>query len=103
MPSLFDTLGRPKVAEAFGGDAFCHVNPASGSGSRQFYPTPLKLRDAVFYVHTHNQLLGDSATQQFRVDVGEYVELRNVDISTIYCRNVSTFNNGTVVVLGTRE
>lgn len=103
LPRRFDRFGRPKVSEAFGGGAVCRVEVAVTDDARPVTLIPMKLRHAAIQVQDHPQFLGDASGQELLLNVGDTVELRNIDLNTLYARNASAGDNGMVIVFGSRE
>lgn len=76
---------------------------ATGDAARRFETTSLYLKDFVILVQTKAQLFGDSSGQTYPVGIGESIGLSGIDISTLYFKNATAGQNGTVHILGVRR
>jgi len=95
--------GLPEVMDTFGGVTYENQDTAAADTARRFETTTKKLKDVVIRVSTYNQLFGDSSNQRYPVNAGETVSFSKVDISTLYFKNATAGQNGTVNILGTEE
>jgi len=98
-PRLLLTYISPSVLQP---NVFTCSNTATSELPRLLYTTSFKLRHAVFYAHTNDQLLGNYYEQSLPLNAGETISLENIDIGKVWVRNAVPADNGTVVVVGTR-
>ena len=103
MPDLFDEYGRPKRVEAFGGAVYENQDTAATDAARRFETATKKLRDVVIRVSGNPQLFGDATNQRLELAVGDTMGFTRVDISTLYFKNKTAGQNGTVNILGVEE
>lgn len=87
----------------FGGAVYENEDIATGDTARRFETTSKKLRDVIIQVKTQNQLFGNSNNQRYEVAAGEAIGFTQVDISTLYFKNATAGQNGTVRILGVEE
>jgi len=87
----------------FSGQTYNNTDTAADDNVRRFEESEKKLNDVIIYVSGHGQLFGDDHSQEFYVAAGGSLGLTRVDISTLYFRNASAGQNGTVSILGTEE
>ena len=92
-----------KVQDDFGGVIYEKEDTAASDTPRRFETSAKKLRDVVIRVSTNNQLFGSAANQRYPVNVGETISFSKVDVSTLYFKNATAGQNGTVNILGTEE
>ena len=92
-----------KIQDDFGGAIYENQNTASADTARRFETSAKKLRDVVIRVATNNQLFGNAANQRYPVNVGETVSFSKVNVSTLYFKNATAAQNGTVNILGVEE
>ncbi len=98
-----DTLDAMNMLEKFGGATYVKSDTAASDAARRFETSSKKLRDVVIRVATNNQLLGTSALQVYPVNVGETAGFGKLDVSTLYFKNATAGQNGTVQILGVEE
>ena len=98
---VFDGSGRPK--SGYGGRVYHNHNTASSDAARRFETSEKKLRDVVIRVEDYGQLMGDESGQEFPVGAGEWVGFTQVDVSTLYFKNRSAGENGTVRIIGVED
>ena len=91
------------VDEFFSGQVYVNSDTAKDVGARRFETTETKLVDVVVFVETEDQLFGDASGQTFPRAAGTGFGFTSVDISTLYFRDASPLNHGTVHILGVRE
>lgn len=103
MSDLFDQLGRPKRVDAFGGAVYENQDTAAGDTARRFETSAKRLRDVVIRVSGKPQLFGDASNQRLELAVGDSMGFTRVDISTLYFKNKTAGQNGTVSILGVEE
>ena len=87
----------------FSGNVYSNADTATDDNPRRFEESEKKLNDIIIYVSGHGQLFGDYYSQEFFVAAGGSLGFTKVDISTLYFRNASAGQNGTVYMLGTEE
>ncbi len=85
---------------AFYGKVYAAIDTATGDTARRFETSEKKLTWAAIQVSTKSQLFGDSSSQVVSYDSGEKFELANVDISTLYFKNLAAGENGAVSIVG---
>ena len=90
-------------SETFGGNVYSKTMTMTGDFAIRFEATAKKLRDIVIIVKTHPMLLGKTGAVVYPVGVNETVGFTKVDISTLYFKNASAGNNGTITILGVEE
>ncbi len=103
MTNLFDIFGRPKRVEAFEGRAYIGVNVAVDNSVRQFTTQSIKLLSVTVQALDNDQLIGDDDIQDFVLPTGSMIFLSHIDPSTLYVANATAGQNGTVVILGSRQ
>jgi len=54
-------------------------------------------------VEDNDQLFGDAAGQTFPLAAGEWMGFTKVDVSTLYFRNRTAGQNGTVRIIGVED
>jgi len=90
-------------AEYFGGAVYENQNTAVADTARRFEITSKRMRDVLIYVTTYAQYFGDSANQRMEIGAGDYMWITKIDISTLYFKNKTAGQNGTVTILAVRE
>lgn len=98
-----DTLDAMKTVESFGGATYVNQDTAVSDAARRFETTSTKLRDVLVKVSTYAQLFGTSASQTFRVEPGGTWAVGKIDVSTLYFKNATAGENGTVDILAVAE
>lgn len=98
-----DTHDAIRGLEQFGGAIYENQNTASADNARRFETSAKKLRDVVIQVSTNAQLLGGATNQRYVVGAGETIGFTKVDISTLYFKNATAGQNGTVNIIGVEE
>ena len=79
---------------------YVNSDTATTDAARRFETSRVYLRDIIIVVKTYAQLFGDSGGQTYPVGVGETIGFTQVDIATLYFRNATAGENGTVHILG---
>lgn len=87
----------------FGGATYINSGEATADAARRFETSSKKLRDVIIIVKIYGQLFGDSSGQTYPVAVDETIGFTKVDISTLYFKNATSGENGTVHILGVEE
>ena len=82
---------------------YVESDTASTDAARRFETSFLYLKDIVILVKTKGQLFGDADGQTYPVGIGESLGLSGIDISTLYFKNATAGQNGTVHILGVRR
>jgi len=103
MPGLFDRFGRPKRTEAFSGRVYCGVNQAVNDDVREFTTESIKLLGAMIQAQDNDQNIGDADLVDFTVPAGSSIFVSHMDPSTLRVQNTNAGQNGTLIVLGTRQ
>jgi len=98
---LFDVSGRPK--SGYGGRIYHGHDTASSDDARRFETSEKKLRDVIIRAEDFGQVLGDESGQDFPLEAGEWLGFTQVDVSTLYFRNRSAGENGTVRIIGVED
>ena len=98
---LFDASGRPK--SGYSGKVYVKSDTAAADTARHFETSSKFLRDVIISVKTNNQLFGDASGQTFPLAAGESMGFTLVDISTLYFKNASAGQNGTVHIIGVED
>ena len=101
--TLKDVVQAINEAADFSGAVYENQNTATADTARRFETSAKKLRDVVLQVATYAQLFGDSNNQRYSVQVGETLGFTSIDISTLWFKNASAGQNGTVRILGMEE
>ena len=89
--------------QSYRGTVYANSHTATTDAVRRFETSAKRLRNAWVEVLTNAQSFGDADTQPYAVAVGDGIWLQDVDISTLYFRNTSAGDNGTVVIIGSEE
>ncbi len=97
----FDESGRPK--SGYSGIVYVGSDTAANDSTRRFAAETRKLRDIIVRVEDNDQLFGDAASQTFLLAAGEWMGFTMVDVSTLYFRNRTAGQNGTVHIIGTED
>jgi len=84
----------------FRGAVYADSDTAASDAARRFETSEKKLSWAYITVSTKDQLLGDSSSQPATLAAGSSIQLRNIDISTLYFKNAAAGQNGTVSIVG---
>lgn len=87
----------------FGGVVYENEDAAASDAARRFETASKKLRDIVIQVETNDQLFGNAANQRFKVTAGSSLGFTQVDLSTLYFKNATAGQNGTVRIIGVGE
>lgn len=82
------------------GAAYSNSDTATGDTARRFETSEKKLAYAVFRITTKAQLFGDSSAQNALWAADTSFTLEDVDLSTVYFKNGTAGQNGTVSVVG---
>ena len=80
--------------------AYVNKDTATDDAARRFETTRVYLRDIIIIVSDYAQLFGDSASQTYPVGVGETIGFTQIDLATLYFKNATAGDNGTVDILG---
>ncbi len=88
------------MALGFRGQVYAKSDTAAADAARRFETSEKKLSWAYITVTTQSQSFGDSSSQPAAVAANASIEVRNVDISTLYFKNTSAGQNGTVSIVG---
>lgn len=99
-PKTLTDLNTALAALKGAGAVYVKSNTATGDAARRFETTAKFLQDVVIAVVTNDQLFGDSSGQTYPVGAGETIGFTKVDISTLYFKNATAGQNGTVHILG---
>ena len=102
--NLFDDYGRPiQVSYVPAGAIYENQKSMAADTATRFETASKKLRSARIYVTTQNMVFGDSTNQRLTVAANDYFDLESFDLSTLYFKNASAGQNGTVTIIGVIE
>jgi len=88
---------------AYSGTVYVKSDTATADTARRFETTSKKLRDVIITVKTYAQLFGDSAGQTYPVAADGTFSITQIDISTLYFKNATAGQNGTVHILAVND
>jgi len=94
---------RHNTEDYFGGNVYENQDTAVADTARRFETSSKKLRDVTIRVTTASQYFGNSSNQRYKVDPNDTMTISRIDISTLYFKNVTAGQNGTVTILGVEE
>jgi len=103
MPGLETVDNDGRLKPGYSGAVYENQDTATGDTARRFETTRKFLRDVVIKVTTNAQKFGDSSNQRLELAAGDSVGFTLVDISTLYFKNASAGENGTVTIIGTED
>ena len=101
LPAGSNLIG--KVDVNFAGAVYRDKDVAAADTARRFETTSKKLRNVTILVSGYAQYFGTSATQDYPANPGDTLAYDYIDISTLYFKNVTAGQNGTVNILGVEE
>lgn len=93
----------PKRQIVYGGAVYVNKDTAIDNTVRRFETTSKKLRDVIIIVKTQPQLFGHDSSQTYPVGVDEAIGITQIDISTLYFKNATAGQNGTVHILAVED
>jgi len=85
------------------GATYVNSQTATSDAARRFETTSKNLRDVIITVKTYAQLFGDSAGQTYPVAADGTFSITQIDISTLYFKNATAGQNGTVHILAVND
>jgi len=91
------------IREEFGGNVYSKTMTMTDDNATRFETTAKKLRDVVIIVKTNAMLLGKTGVEVYPVGANEAVGFTKVDISTLYFKNATADENGTITILGVEQ
>jgi len=103
--SVYVILGID-LAALFGtgnGSVYVNSDTATNDDPRRFEVTSRKLAWAVISVETHDQLFGNADGQVFPLAAAGTMGIGRVDLSTLYFKNRTAGQNGTIYILGVED
>ena len=103
VKGLSDVAGHLLIDVSFGGNDYSKTMTMTDDNPTRFETAAKKLRDIVIIVKTHPMLLGETGVEVYPVGENEAVGFTKVDISTLYFKNASAGDNGTITILGVEE
>lgn len=103
LPAELGYRGGLKVVNLFHGQVYVNSDTATTNDARRFEAAEFRLRDAVIIVKDYDQLFGDAIGQTYPVAAGETIGFTKVDLSTLFFRNATDDEDGTVHILGVEE
>lgn len=92
-----------KASVSNAGTAYCKSDTAASDAARRFETAEKKIMNASIQVTTNSQLFGQVDGILYQIDPGDTKSLGNIDISTLYFKNATAGQNGTVTILGVEE
>jgi len=92
-----------KASVSNSGSAYCKTDTAASDAARRFETAEKKIMNASIQVTTNSQLFGQVDGILYQIDPGDTKSLGNIDISTLYFKNATAGQNGTVTILGVEE
>lgn len=92
-----------KVGIDYSGATYVNSDTATSDAARRFETASKKLKDIVLYVETSDQLFGNASAQTFPVIADRSLGFTQVDISTLYFKNKTLGQNGTVHIIGVED
>lgn len=101
LPQGSNILG--KVQADYSGAFYHKADTATDNSARRMETSALKLRDCLIECETNDQLLGDASAQGSVISAGTARSYSSIDISTLYFKNKTAGQNGTIRITGTRE
>lgn len=96
-------LALVKASVSNAGTAYCKSDTATDDTARRFETSLKKIMNASVQVIGNSQLFGQSDGILYQIDPGDTKSLGNIDISTVYFKNATAGQNGTVVIFGVEE
>jgi len=94
---------RIQGQSVYGGAVYVNSDTAVNNDARRFETTSKKLRDIIIQVATKDQLFGDSANQTFPATAGSSFGITQIDISTLYFKNKTADEHGTIHILAVED
>lgn len=102
-PVKVDANGVVQVETNYTGTVYVKSDTATADTARRFETTSKMLRDVIITVKTYAQLFGDSAGQTYPVAADGTFRITQIDISTLYFKNVTAGQNGIVHILAVND
>lgn len=87
----------------FGGNVYSKTMTMENDNATRFETTTKKLRDVIIQVGLNAMLLGATGAEVYTVGVRETVGFTQVDISTLYFKNLVAGSNGKITIIGVEE
>jgi hypothetical protein len=98
-----DGTNYSRIYANLSGAVYRDKDVAAADTARRFETTSKKLRNVTILVSGYAQYFGTSATQDYPANPGDTLSYDYIDISTLYFKNVTAGQNGTVNILGVEE
>jgi hypothetical protein len=96
------TFHSLKVYSQFAGTAYSNTHTQVSDAEYRFESSSKKLSTAYIQVTTQSQLVGATGTEAYtQTAAAAPMILQNVDLSTLYFKNASAGQNGTINIVGT--
>ena len=92
-----------KASVSNAGTAYCKSDTATDDTARRFETSLKKIMNASVQVIGNSQLFGQSDGILYQIDPGDTKSFGNLDVSTLYFKNATAGQNGTVTILGVEE
>ena len=103
IKALETALAALQSSVSNAGTAYCKTDTAASDAARRFETAEKKIMNASIQVATNSQLFGQVDGILYQIDPGDTKSLGNIDISTLYFKNATAGQNGTVTILGVEE
>jgi hypothetical protein len=103
LPIKVDANGILQVETSYSGTVYAKSDTATADSARRFETSAKKLRDVIITVKTYAQLFGGLAGQTYPVAADETFSITQIDISTLYFKNATAGQNGTVHILAVND
>lgn len=98
-----DNTGIQYQKASYSGAFYYKADIAVADTARRMEAAALKLRDCIIECETQDQLLGDVTAQGSAMAAGTGRGYSSIDISTLYFKNKTAGQNGTIRITGVRE
>ena len=92
-----------KTNDQFSGTVYRAGHNQKDNNARRFVNSPLKVRDTIIKVTDAAQYFGDGSDQTLKVEADGSLSFSKLDVSSLWFKNVTAGQNGTVNILATRE
>lgn len=102
IDSSGNTIGVDKIVN-FGGNVYSKTMTMTNNNATRFETVSKKLRDIIITVTTQAMLFGKLGVEVYPVAASGTIGFTQVDISTLYFKNSTAGQNGTVKILGVEE
>jgi len=93
-------IDNPDELKDFGGKVYSKQMTMTNDLSQRFETDPKKLRDVLIQVTVQTMLFGKQGTEVYSVAAGVAIGFVCMEISTLFFKNATAGQNGTVTILG---